>query len=169
MLSGGTPLFSFISYWISCWFSARLFWWCLPPPRPWSSPPPLLVLHSSPKLPVEKNLCWCTCNCKKTRLGPVGDLCKCSEVCQPAISRWRPSENHLPRTCWSGDGIGDKASKRERKKRPVWRSSASMTTLPFFAGGGGTIAAVPLDPREPPFTCLLELAIWIFSHMHMCE
>ena len=106
---------------------------------------------------------------KKTSLGPVGDLCKCSEVCQPAISRWRPSENHLPRTCWSGDGIGDKASMREQKKRPVWRSSASMTTLPFFAGGGGTIAAVPLDPREPPFTCLLELAIWIFSHMHMCE
>ena len=104
---------------------------------------------------------------KKTRLGPVDD--PCSDVCQPAISRWRPSENHLPRTCWSGDGIGDKASMREQKKRPVWRSSASMTTLPFFGGGAGTIAAVPLDPREPPFICLLELAIWIFFHIHMCE
>ena len=65
MLSGGTPLFSFISYWISCWFSARWFWWCLPPPRPWSSPPPLLFLHSSPNLPVEKKSLWCTCNWRK--------------------------------------------------------------------------------------------------------
>ena len=142
MLSGGTPLFSFISYWISCWFSARWFWWCLPPPRPWSSPPPLLFLHSSPNLPVEKKSLWCTCNWRKKL--DWGLLVICASVAK-FVNLQSPDD--VPRKIISPGPVGvgtELETRRRRENRKRGRFDDPLPAWPLCHSLEGEQA--PLQP-----------------------